>query len=373
MEDLKSGASKGENQQEVMLMKGNEAIAYAVIRCGADGYFGYPITPQSEILETLAELKPWETTGMVVLQAESEVASINMIYGGAGAGKRVLTSSSSPGVALMQEGIAYMAGAEIPGLIVNVQRGGPGLGTIQPSQSDYFQATRGGGNGDYYVITLAPNSVQEMADFVDLAFDLAFKYRNPAMILSDGVIGQMMEKVILPPQKPRRTEEEIKKECPWATVGRTKDRQPNIMTSLELKPEVMEARNIHLQEKYATIRKSEVRYEMQQMDDADYVIVSFGSAARIAEKAIELAREEGLKVGLFRPITLWPFPEKQIQEVANGKKGILVVEINAGQMVEDVRLSINGVVPVEHFGRLGGIVPDPEEIVKALEEKLIRA
>lgn len=357
-------------EQEIVLMKGNEAIANAAIRCGADGYFGYPITPQSEIIETLAVLKPWETTGMVVLQAESEVASINMVYGGAGAGKRVLTSSSSPGIALMQEGISYMAGAELPGVFVNVQRGGPGLGTIQPSQSDYFQATRGGGNGDYHVIVLAPNSVQEMADFVDLAFELAFRYRNPAMILSDGVIGQMMEKVVLPPFKPRRTEEEIKKECPWATVGRTNNRKPNIITSLELKSEVMEERNLHLQEKYNTIQENEVRYETQQMEDADYIIVSFGSAARIAEKALELAREEGLKVGLFRPITLWPFPQKELAEAAQGKKGVLVAEINAGQMVQDVRLAINNTVKVEHFGRLGGIVPEPEEIVKALKEEL---
>lgn len=357
-------------EQEIVLMKGNEAIANAAIRCGADGYFGYPITPQSEIIETLAVLKPWETTGMVVVQAESEVASINMVYGGAGAGKRVLTSSSSPGIALMQEGISYMAGAELPGVFVNVQRGGPGLGTIQPSQSDYFQATRGGGNGDYHVIVLAPNSVQEMADFVDLAFELAFKYRNPAMILSDGVIGQMMEKVVLPPFKPRRTEEEIKKECPWATVGRTKNRKPNIITSLELKSEVMEERNLHLQEKYNTIQEKEVRYETQQMEDADYIIVSFGSAARIAEKALELAREEGLKVGLFRPITLWPFPQKELAEAAQGKKGVLVAEINAGQMVQDVRLAINNTIKVEHFGRLGGIVPEPEEIAKALKEEL---
>ena len=357
-------------EQEVRLMKGNEAIAHAAIRCGADGYFGYPITPQSEVLETLAQPKPWETTGMVVLQAESEVSSINMIYGGAGAGKRVLTSSSSPGVALMQEGIAYMAGAELPGLIVNVQRGGPGLGTIQPSQSDYFQATRGGGNGDYYVIVLAPNSVQEMADFVDLAFELAFKYRNPAMILSDGVIGQMMEKVVLPPQKPRRTDEQIRQECPWAAVGRPATRKPNIITSLELTSEVMEQRNLHLQEKYSEIKAKEVRFETQQLDDADYMIVSFGSASRIAESAIEIAREEGIKVGLFRPITLWPFPEEQIRKAAEGKKGILVAEINAGQMVEDVRLAVNGAVPVAHFGRLGGIVPEPDEIVNALKEKL---
>jgi 2-oxoglutarate oxidoreductase, alpha subunit len=350
-------------------MKGNEAIAHAAVRCGVDGYFGYPITPQSEIIETLAALKPWETTGMVVLQAESEVASINMLYGGGGSGKKVMTSSSSPGVALMQEGISYMAGAEIPGLIVNVQRGGPGLGTIQPSQGDYFQSTRGGGNGDYNVIVLAPNSVQEMADFVDLAFTLSFKYRNPAMILSDGVIGQMMEKVILPPMKPRRTEEEIRKECPWATTGRTKDRRPNIITSLELKPEVMEQRNLALQAKYECIKNNEVRFDTQQLEDAEYIIVSFGSASRIAEKAIELAREEGLKVGLFRPITLWPFPTKALNAAAEGRKGVLVVEINAGQMIEDVRLAVNGRERVEHFGRLGGIVPEPEEIVNAMKEK----
>ena len=359
-------------EKEVKLMKGNEAIAHALIRCGADAFFGYPITPQTEIIETLSALKPWETTGMVVVQAESEVASINMVYGGAGAGKRCVTTSSSPGVSLMQEGISYMAGAEIPGVIVNVQRGGPGLGTIQPSQSDYFQSTRGGGNGDYYVIVLAPNSVQEMADFVDLSFELAFKYRGPAMILSDGVIGQMMEKVVLPDEKPRLSDEEVKKRYPWATFGRTPDRDPNIMTSLELKPEVMEERNLALQAKYEEIRNNEVRYETQQCEDADYIIVSFGSAARIGEKAMELAREEGLKVGLFRPITLWPFPTKQIEELAKNKKGILVSEFNAGQMVEDVRLAVNGAIPVEHFGRLGGIVPSPEEIVDALKTKLVK-
>ena len=341
------------------------------IRCGADGYFGYPITPQTEVIETLAELKPWETTGMVVVQAESEVASINMVYGGGGAGKKVMTSSSSPGVSLMQEGISYMAGAEVPGLIVNVQRGGPGLGTIQPSQSDYFQATRGGGNGDYYVIVLAPNSVQEMADFVDFGFTLAFKYRIPAMILSDGVIGQMMEKVVLPPIKPRRTEEEILRECPWATTGRSKGRKPNVITSLELKSEVMEQRNLHLQEKHRKIRENEVRYETKFIDDAEYMIVAFGSAARIAEKAIEMARAEGIKVGLFRPITLWPFPTNEIAAAAAKVKGVLVAEINAGQMIDDVRLAVNGKVPVEHYGRLGGIVPEPEEMVKVLKEKLV--
>ena len=312
------------------------------------------------MIETLAELKPWETTGMQVVQAESELASIYMVYGAAGAGKRAMTSSSSPGIALMQEGITYMAGAEVPGVFVNVQRGGPGLGTIQPSQGDYFQATRGGGNGDYKVIVLAPSSVQEMADFVDLAFELAFKYRNPAMILSDGVIGQMMEKVVLPPFKPRRTDEEVIKQCPWASTGKPKNRERVVITSLELKPEIMEQRNIALQE-------NEVRFEEQLMDDAEYAIVAFGSAARIAEKSVEIAREQGIKVGLFRPITLFPFPTKQIAALSKKVKGILVAEINAGQMVQDVRLAVNGAVPVEQFGRLGGIVPDPEEIVNALK------
>ena len=352
-------------------MKGNEAIAHAAIRYGADGYFGYPITPQSEVLETLAELKPWETTGMVVLQAESEVAAINMVYGGAATGKMVMTSSSSPGVSLKQEGISYLAGAELPALIVNVMRGGPGLGTIQPSQADYFQTVKGGGHGDYRLITLAPASVQEMADFVGLAFELAFKYRNPAVILADGVIGQMMEKVTLPPLKPRRTEQELIAQCPWATTGRTKNRKPNIITSLELKPELMEVRNIHLQAKYRTIEENEVRFETIQCDDADYLLVAFGSMARIGQKAMEIARAEGIKVGMLRPITLWPFPTKALQEEAAKVKGILVTELNAGQMIEDVKLAVNGKVNVQHFGRLGGIVHDPDEIVSALKEKLM--
>ena len=358
-------------KEEIVLMKGNEAIAHAAIRCGCDGYFGYPITPQSEVLETLAAEEPWKTTGMVVLQAESEIASINMVYGGGAAGKKVMTSSSSPGVALMQEGISYMAGAEIPGLIVNVQRGGPGLGTIQPSQSDYFQATRGGGNGDYNVIVLAPASVQEMADFVDLAFDLAFKYRNPAMILSDGVIGQMMEKVVLPPFKPRRTEEEVEKECPWAAMGKKQHRAPNILTSLELEPHHMEEKNLHLQAKYQEIREKEVRYEEILCEDAEYVIIAFGSASRIAQKVIELCREEGLKVGLLRPITLWPFPTKEIHELSKRVKGMLSFEINAGQMIEDIRLAVAGNTPVAYYGRMGGIVPTPEEVVEALKKELI--
>ena len=344
--------------EEVVLMKGNEAIAHAAIRCGADGYFGYPITPQSEVLETLAELKPWETTGMVVLQAESEVAAINMVYGGAGSGKMVMTSSSSPGVSLKQEGISYIAGAELPCLIVNVMRGGPGLGTIQPSQAD--------GHGDYRLIALAPASVQEMADFVSLGFELAFKYRNPAIILADGVIGQMMEKVVLPAQKPRRTDAEVIEQCPWATTGRTNGRKPNVITSLELKPEEMEKNNIRFQAKYKEIEENEVRFEEIHCEDAEYLIVAFGSMARIGQKAMEMAREEGLKVGMLRPITLWPFPTKAIAAYADKVKGILVTELNAGQMIEDVRLAVNGKVKVEHFGRLGGIVPDPDEIVEAL-------
>lgn len=353
-------------------MKGNEAIAHAAIRYGVDGYFGYPITPQSEVIETLMEQAPWKTTGMVVLQAESEVAAINMVYGGAACGKYVMTSSSSPGVSLMQEGISYMAGAELPGLIVNVQRGGPGLGTIQPSQADYFQTVKGGGHGDYRLITLAPASVQEMADFVALAFELSFRYRNPAMILSDGVIGQMMEKVRLPEQRSRRTEQEIREQCPWATLGKTPDRAPNVITSLELDSEVMEKNNERFQAKYCVIEEQEVRYEEVQCDDADYLLVAFGSAARICMKAIELARAEGIKVGLLRPITLWPFPSKVLKAYASRTKGMLSVELNAGQMVEDVRLAVNGAVPVEHYGRLGGIVPTPDGVLDALKEKMIR-
>ena len=357
--------------EEVKLMKGNEAIAHAAIRYGADGYFGYPITPQSEILETLEAEKPWETTGMVVLQVESEIAAINMVYGGAGAGKRVMTSSSSPGISLKLEGISYIAGADLPCLLVNVMRGGPGLGTIQPSQADYFQTVKGGGHGDYRLITLAPSSVQEMADFVSLGFDLAFKYLNPAIILSDGMIGQLMEKVVLPPFNRRKTDEEILKESPWAATGKTADRKRNVITSLELDPGIMEQNNLRFQEKYRKIEENEVRYEEYMCDDADYLLVAFGSSARICQKAIELARKDGLKLGLLRPITLWPFPTKAIAGYADKVKGMLSVELNAGQMVEDVRLSVNGKVKVEHFGRLGGIVFTPDEIIKAVKEKLI--
>lgn len=357
--------------EEVKLMKGNEAIAHAAIRYGADGYFGYPITPQSEILETLMAEMPWQTTGMVVLQAESEVAAINMIYGGAASGKRVITSSSSPGVSLKQEGISYIAGAELPCVIVNVMRGGPGLGTIQPSQADYFQTVKGGGHGDYRLITLAPSSVQEMADFVGLGFELAFKYNNPAIILADGIIGQMMEKVVLPPFRPRRTEEELIAECPWAVQGKTKGRRPNIVTSLELDPARMEENNLRFQAKYRRIEENEVRYEEFECADAEYLLVAFGSSARICQKVVEIARAEGIRLGLLRPITLWPFPKGAISDFAGRVKGMLSVELNAGQMVEDIRLAVNGRTKVEHFGRLGGIVFTPDEVLDALKTKII--
>ena len=358
---------------ELRLMKGNEAFAEALIRAGADGYFGYPITPQSEVIEYLMAEKPHERTGMVVLQAESELASINMLYGGAGAGKKVATSSSSPGISLMLEGISYMAGAELPCVILNVQRGGPGLGTIQPSQSDYFQATKGGGHGDYRLLVLAPASVQEMSDFVPLAFDLAFKYRNPVMILSDGVIGQMMEKVELFDPIPRWTDEEvIEKNGDWATVGKRPGRERNIITSLDLDPYSMERHNHALFAKYKKMEEEEVRWEELNTEDAEYFIVAYGSASRISQKAIDLARAEGIKVGLIRPITLYPFPYKVLQEkVQKGAKGFLTVELNMGQMIEDVQLAVKDNAKVEFFGHVGGVIPTPEEVVEALKTKII--
>lgn len=347
-------------------MKGNEAVAEAAIRTGADGYFGYPITPQSEILEYLMQARPYTTTGMVVLQAESEIAAINMVYGGAACGKKVMTTSSSPGISLKQEGITYIAGAELPCLIVNVVRGGPGLGTIQPAQSDYFQATKGGGHGDYHLIVLAPASVQEMADFVELSFDLAFKYRNPVMMLSDGAIGQMMEKVWLSPQKERS------KTVPeWATTGKPATRERNIITSLDLDPNKQEIFNQKLIDKYNVIKEKEVRFEEFQCDDAEYLFVAYGTSARVCQKAVQLCRADGIKVGLLRPITLFPFPSKRINELADKMKLILSIEMSAGQMVEDVLLSVNGKVPVYHFGRMGGIVTAPDEVVEFLKSKII--
>ena len=356
---------------ELKLMKGNEALAEGAIRAGADAYFGYPITPQSEVIEYLMRERPEERTGMVVLQAESEIAAINMVYGAASTGKRAMTSSSSPGISLKLEGISYLAGAELPAVIVNVVRGGPGLGTIQPSQADYFQSVKGGGHGDYKLYVLAPASVQEMADFVEDAFDIAFKYRAPVLILSDGMIGQMMEKVVLKDQKERMKDEDIiEKYGDWATTGK-KGRQRNIITSLDLKSEKMEARVHRLQKKYVQMEKEDLRYEKINCDDAEYLIVAYGSSARISQKAVELARAKGIKAGLLRPITLFPFPKKQLLELSDQVKGILSVELSTGQMVEDVRLSVEHKVPVEHFGRTGGIIHTPENILEALEQKII--
>ena len=358
-------------EKELRLMKGNEAIAEAAIRVGADAYFGYPITPQSEVIEYLMSEKPYERTGMVVLQAESEVAAINMIYGAAACGRMSMTSSSSPGISLKQEGISYIAGAELPCLILNVVRGGPGLGTIQPSQSDYFQSTKGGGHGDYRLIVLAPASVQEMYDFVELGFDLAFKYRNPVMIQSDGIIGQMMEKVEIGEQKQRRSPEEIIKQCPWATTGKPESRERNIITSLDLVAAKQEEFNLKLIKKYEEVKEKEVRYELINCDDADYIIVAYGSSSRLSMKAMDILRAKGIKVGILRLITLFPFPTKIIAELTEKVKGFLAVEMSAGQMVEDVRLAVQFKKPVEHFGRLGGVIPSPEEIVEALEQKII--
>lgn len=344
---------------EFKLMKGNEALAEAAIRAGCDAYFGYPITPQSEVLEYLAREMPLH--GRVVLQAESEVASINMVYGAAGAGFRAMTSSSSPGISLMQEGISYMAGAELPALIVNVNRAGPGLGTIQPGQGDYFQATKGGGHGDYHLIVLAPATVQEMADFVYLGFDLADKYRNPVMILSDGAIGQMMEKVKFPDYIIP------KKDKPWATTGKPATRPRNYITSLHILPEKMEVHNQRLEAKFKAIRDNEVRFEEIATDDAEVLLVAYGLSARICHKALDLARAKGIRAGLLRPITLYPFPYQRLQELADQVDLMMSVELNAGQMVEDVRLAVAGKVPVGFFGRMGGMIYTPEDVLQHLE------
>jgi 2-oxoglutarate/2-oxoacid ferredoxin oxidoreductase subunit alpha len=345
---------------EVKLMKGNEALAQAAILAGCDAYFGYPITPQSEVLEYLAREMPKHNR--LVMQAESEIASINMVYGAAGAGFRAMTSSSSPGISLMQEGISYMAGAELPCVIVNVNRAGPGLGTIQPGQGDYFQSVKGGGHGDYKLIVLAPASVQEMADHVFLAFDLAEKYRNPVLILSDGAIGQMMEKV----EFHSYTRPGFDKS--WATTGKPATRERNYITSLFIQPERMEVHNLKLEEKFQRMREAEVRFEEMNTDGADYLFVAYGLSARICQKAMDILRAKGIHVGLLRPITLFPYPYKRLNELSDHLKMILTVELNSGQMVEDVRLGVNGKVPVEFFGRLGGMMPTPESIVHHLEK-----
>lgn len=350
-----------DEKEDIRLMKGNEAMAEAAIQAEMDAYFGYPITPQSEVLEYLMRELPNREHGLA-LQAESEVAAINMVYGAAGSGSRVWTSSSSPGWSLMQEGVSYIASAQLPCLLVNVNRGGPGLGTIQPSQGDYFQATKGGGHGDYRLIVLAPNSVQEMADFVFDGFELADKYRTPVLMLSDGAIGQMMEKVIF-------RKREIKKvDKPWAATGKTKDRPRNIITSLFIQPEKMEQVNLALMKKYDEIEKNEVRYEEIMTKDAEYLIVAYGLSARISHKVVLLAREKGIKLGLLRPITLWPYPSEVINKLADQVKGILTLEMNAGQMIEDVRLAVNGKVKVGHYGRMGGIIPSPEEVEEHFEQ-----
>ncbi len=350
---------------EVRLMKGNEALAEALIRAGADAYFGYPITPQSEVIEYLS-LEANKRTGMLVLQAESEVAAINMIYGAAATGRRACTTSSSPGISLMQEGISYISGAELPCLLVNIVRGGPGLGTIQPSQADYFQATKGGGHGDYHLLVLAPYNVQEMVDFVKLGFDLAEKYRNPVMILADGAMGQMMEKVELFEPIPRKTEFPD-----WATTGKPNDKERRIITSLYIEPERMEVVNLRLQAKYRQMEKEEVRFQTINTDDADYIFTGFGLGSRIAMKSMEVAREKGYKVGLIRPISVYPFPYSIYREIAPRVKGILDIELNAGQMIEDVKLAVGDKTRVEFYGRMGGMIPTPDDVIENFEKFFI--
>lgn len=344
---------------EKVLMKGNEALAEAAIRAGCRFFFGYPITPQTELAAYMS--KRMGKAGGVYLQAESEIAAINMVYGAAAAGKRAMTSSSSPGISLKAEGISYMAGADLPGVIINVQRGGPGLGGIQPSQSDYFQATRATGHGDFHLIVLAPSTVQEMTDYVYRAFDLADEYRMPVMILADGMLGQMMEPVVLPEAKAELPAK------PWAVTGHRGEREHNVVNSLYLKPEELEDTNIERFERYERIKAAEQRAEEYLVDDADIVVVAFGASSRIARSAVNKAREKGIKVGLIRPITLWPFPVNAISAAADRAKAILTVEMNMGQMVEDVRLAVCGRVPVEFFGRAGGIIPTPAETLAAIE------
>jgi 2-oxoglutarate ferredoxin oxidoreductase subunit alpha len=347
------------------LMKGNEAIAAAAINAGCRHFFGYPITPQNEIPEYMSRELP--KVGGVYLQAESEVAAINMVYGAAGAGARVLTSSSSPGISLMQEGISYIAGAELPCVLVNIMRAGPGLGGVQPAQADYFQATRGGGHGDYHVVVLAPANLQEAADLTQLAFDLADKYRNPVMVLADGMIGQLMEPVELSPYHPAAG-------LPpkdWATTGTAQSGgRRRIINSLYLYPDQLEQHIRALFAKYAEIERTEVRYELHQCDDAEVVIVAYGTTSRIARSAIEKCRRLGLRVGLLRPITLYPFPFAAFPPVIERAKMFLVVEMSMGQMLDDVKIAVAGRKPISFYGRTGGIVPTPEEVVKQVQALL---
>lgn len=344
-----------------VLMKGNEAIGAAAIKAGCHYFFGYPITPQNEIPEFMSRELP--KIGGVFLQAESEVAAINMVYGAAGAGARVMTSSSSPGIALKQEGISYLAGAELPCVIVNIVRGGPGLGGIQPAQSDYYQSTRGGGNGDYRTLVYAPASIQETVDLVMESFDVADQYRIPVMIIGDGMIGQMMEPVEFKEPNKRPLAEKD-----WASVGTKGERKPNVINSLFIDPKELEDHVLRLEKKYAAIKENEVRYEEYNVEDADVVIVAYGTTARIAKNAISKCEAEGLKVGLIRPITLWPFPDAAFEKITDKTKGVLSVEMSTGQMVDDVKIAMNGRIPVHFYGRTGGMVPTPDAVVAEIKK-----
>ena len=342
-----------------VLMKGNEALAEAAIMAGCRHYFGYPITPQTEVAAYMAKRMP--KIGGTFLQAESEIAAINMVYGVAAAGYRVMTSSSSPGIALKSEGLSYLAGADLPALVINVQRGGPGLGGIQPSQSDYFQATKGGAHGDFHMIVLAPASVQEMAELTVKGFDLADKYRMTTMLLADGTMGQMMEPVSLDFDIAETVEK------PWATTGTKMEREHNIVNSLFLQPEALERTNFERFERYKVVEENEVLYEEYMMDDAEICIAAFGIAARVSKNAINEARKQGIKVGLIRPITLWPFPSAQFAKAAERVSSIISVELSMGQMIEDVKLAVEGKVPVTLCNRAGGMIPSPEQVLEAIK------
>ncbi|OGO20530.1 MAG: 3-methyl-2-oxobutanoate dehydrogenase subunit VorB [Chloroflexi bacterium RBG_16_48_8] len=344
------------------LLKGNVAFAEAAIRAGCEAYFGYPITPQTEALEHMSQRMP--ELGRVFLQAESEVAAINMVYGAACAGVRVMSSSSSPGVSLMMEGLSYIAGSEVPVVLVDVMRGGPGLGNIAPSQGDYSQIVKGGGHGDYKMIVLAPATIQELIDLTVEAFDLAEKYRTVVVILADGSIGQMMEPAELPPMRPIRRKED---RPDWALTG-AKGRDPQFISSIYIDPVEEEEFNLKLMSKYGEIEKNEIRYRLNEMEDAEIVVVAFGTAGRIAQSAVKMVREEGIKVGLFRPISLYPYPYTRIREIVQDRRAVLVVEMNGGQMLEDVQLAVQGQVPISFYGRMGGMVPLPDEIVEEIRK-----
>jgi len=341
-------------------MKGNEAIAEAAIRAGCRHYFGYPITPQTEVAAYMAKKMP--KIGGVFLQAESEIASINMVYGAAAAGMRVMTSSSSPGISLKSEGLSYIAGSDVPAFVVNVQRGGPGLGGIQPSQSDYFQATKGGGHGDYRMIVLAPASVQEMASLTVKGFNLADKYRMTAMILADGTIGQMMEPISFEDVEVETYEK------PWALTGTGMKRKHNIVNSLYLKPDELERINFARYERYKLVEENEVMYEQYMMEDAEICVVAFGIAARVAKNAVAAARSEGIKAGLIRPITLWPFPKAALRQAADQVKAFVSVELNMGQMIEDIRLATECTRPVALCNRCGGMIPSPDQVLESIRK-----